>query len=97
MGKHSLWFIYFFLFLRAGQRDIALVALQIFRSQFSHLSFMKEGFPEEVGLWKRILGLYSGCLGSRSSSLRSNWDKSLYPLDHMFLSKDLAHLADNKN
>lgn len=62
MGRHSLWFI-FFLFLRARQRGIDLVAVQISRSHFSHFRFMKDNFPEEVGLWKKNTGFVSRMLG----------------------------------
>lgn len=54
--------------------------VRVFRNWFPHLSFMKEGFPEEADV-ERTLGLYPGCLGSRSSSFKSCWvtmDRSLY-------------------
>lgn len=47
------------------------VEVWVFRSQCLQFSFMKEGFPEEVGLWWKEYCLYPGCfvLGPVLSSL----------------------------
>ena len=51
---------------------MGLVEVRVFRSQCLQFSFLKEGFPEEVGLWWKEYCLYPGCL-VLSPVLQSSW------------------------
>lgn len=94
MGKHSFFICLFSFFSFLKERHKFVESLG-FRSQFPPYWLHEGGLPRGGGaVLERILGLYLGCLGSRSNSLVSRLGASTDQLRHMLILLKMTFLLN---